>query len=94
MRVFRHAFAAFGVLTLCVPAFKAAKWVIGLGGDVDFILSRSKDPDWVGRMLTLLIEAPGWLVLLLLVTGVFLIVWDNRRSRAKITPKFPAVLQI
>lgn len=63
------------------PVGRVLKWAIGRGGDVDFLVSRARDPDWVGDMLTLLTHPLATVALI--ATGFALIYWDMKRSRVR-----------
>lgn len=79
----RYWLTLFGALPFVPALFKAAKGLVGLGGDADFIISRSQDPAWLRDMLTFLTDPPGWAIIPLILTGLGLIYWDTRRSRAR-----------
>lgn len=79
-----HLSGLLGGLVLVVPLLRAAKSIVGWGGDIDFVLSRSSDPGWVGALLNFLIDPPGYLVLPCIMLGFGLIWWDlSRRSHAE-----------
>jgi len=50
--------------------------LIGRAGDIDFIISRIRDPDWVGTVIALTTSMPGWLTASLVLLGFALIIWD------------------
>lgn len=57
---------------------KALDKVVGWGGSIDFIIARSQSPDWVGRVMTFLLDPPELLRLLCLLAGIFLIIRAER----------------
>jgi hypothetical protein len=60
--------------------------VVGLGGSIDFIVSRSRDPDWVGEVLRFIADQRDTLSFLFVVVGFGLILWNHqRRVNATIT---------
>ncbi|WP_141700932.1 hypothetical protein [Mesorhizobium sp. SEMIA 3007] len=68
--------------------------LISLGGDVDFIVSLVQGIGWVGVMITWLLGAPAWFVLAVVVAGLGLIYWDNRRRAVRaISAQQPIVLE-
>jgi hypothetical protein len=83
MWFWRHLWAVLGGLSLLLPAYKGAKSLVGWGGDIDFVLSRSDDPGWVGWVLSQFLDAPGWALILMIAVGLGLIWWDLRRSQAR-----------
>ncbi|TIU46002.1 MAG: hypothetical protein E5W19_28185 [Mesorhizobium sp.] len=56
---------------------------IMLGGDIDFVVSRTEDPGWVGVVMRFLFSQPELVNLALLVGGLLLIYWDVRRNRPR-----------
>lgn len=77
----RHWRALVGALPFVPALFKGAKGLVGLGGDADFIISRSQDPAWLRDVLNWLTDPPGWSILPLIVLGLGLIFWDAKRNR-------------
>jgi len=71
-------------LGLLFVAFGAAEKIIGWGGSLDFLISRSRDPDWVGRVFNSIAANPGYLSFLLIMSGVALIVWNERRRTSQL----------
>jgi len=63
--------------------------VIGIGGSIDFVLTRSQDPGWVGVVLHRAVENVG---LLLMLVGVAFIVWNERRRTARLVEGRLAIL--
>lgn len=76
----RHWLALLSALPFAPPLFKGIKGLVGLGGDADFIISRSQEPGWVGMMLAWLTDPPGWSILPMILAGLGLIYWDAQRS--------------
>jgi len=56
--------------------------LVGFGGSIDFVISRSQEPGWVGQMINWLIDPPGWSVLPLIGLGLTCIYWDAQRQLA------------
>jgi hypothetical protein len=56
--------------------------VVGLGGSVDFLLSRFAQPDWVGKVLEFLLNPPDLVKLISTVLAIVLVV-RNERKRAE-----------
>jgi hypothetical protein len=77
-----------GALSL-EPIWRGIRWLIGRGGDLDFIISRIDDPSWVGKVINALIDflvkPPDWITLALLPAGLVLIWWDLVRRRSEVT---------
>ena len=46
----RHWLALLGAFFLIPNVVKFLKWLLGLGGDFDFIISRYQDPEWIGAI--------------------------------------------
>jgi hypothetical protein len=82
----RHWRALAGAATLIPAAIKGALALITFGSDVDFIVSRSQDPGWVGKMINWIIDPPGWAIVPLIVLGLAFIYWDVRRRGARSAP--------
>lgn len=80
MQFVRPAFRILGFVALLPSALKAGKWLVGLGGDIDFVISRSQEPGWVGDMTDWLIDPPSWLHIPLMVLGFALIWWGVRKD--------------
>src|SRR4051794_41031650 len=78
----RHWIALLGLLPLIPAAFKGALALITVGGDIDFVVSRSQEPGWVGQMIGWLIDPPGWTILPFMLFGFACIYWDTRRKSA------------
>lgn len=72
--------AWFGWLVL---AFGVGERVIGWGGSIDFIVSRSKDPGWVGGVLKFVSAQSAYFGFALILGGVALIVLAERRRSEK-----------
>ena len=81
----RHWLAIFGAVPLLVPLIRFAKWLVTLGGDVDFLVSRSEDPGWVGAMVNFIIDPPNWSIAPMIMAGLILIWLDGKRSRPAAT---------
>lgn len=57
--------------------------LISLGGDIDFIVSLVNGIGWVGLVIAWLLSAPAWFELAVIVAGLGLIFWDNRRQATR-----------
>jgi hypothetical protein len=75
----RHWVALLSAIPLIPTVFKWLGWIVSRGGDMDFVISRTNDPGWVGTMIGWIINPPGWAILPLIAGGLFLIWLDVRR---------------
>lgn len=66
-----------------LPLWQFARSIIMLGGDADFVISRSEDPGWVGAMLNFILNPPAWINLPLILAGLAVIYWGTRRNNSK-----------
>lgn len=81
----RHWLAIGGfILSAGGTIFRYAKEIISLFGDIDLLVERSRDPGWVGGMIGFLLDPPGWLILLVVIAGLFAIYLDVRRNRKSV----------
>jgi len=55
------------------------KWALSIGGEIDFVVSRSQDPGWIMQVIYWVIDPPGWAIFPLIIAGLSLIYWDVRR---------------
>src|SRR5688572_14129282 len=69
--------------------FKAIKWLIGRGGDADFLISLWKDLGWVGVVIEFFLHPPEWAPVPLMIVGFALLFWWNARRHRLSTPKAP-----
>jgi hypothetical protein len=76
----RHWLVLAGVVPLIPAAIKGALALINIGGNIDFVVSRSQDPGWVGQMIDWIIDPSGWAILPLIALGFACIYWDFRRK--------------
>lgn len=83
----RYWRSALGIIFLIPPAWHALHSLIMWGGDIDFVISRSADPGWVGNLIDFLLNPPGVITLPFIVIGLLLIYWDNRRASHSNEPK-------
>ena len=82
----RHFLQLIGLIGLFgAPVWKAIKPFLQLLGDFDLIISRIEDPDWMGVIMRFLLDPPGWLILVLMVIGILLLMWDGRRQPKLVT---------
>jgi hypothetical protein len=80
----RHWLALFGAIPLLLPTLsKWIMWLIGRGGDADFIISRIADPGWIRDMLNFMLDPPSWANLPLIAAGLLLIWLDVRRRESE-----------
>lgn len=77
----RHWVSVIGLFSFVEPALRFSKWLIGLLGDIDFVIARSKEPDWLGVLVQHLLDLPAWSSPVLVLVGLGLIYWDVRRNR-------------
>lgn len=75
------ALSILGVVSLIPAALKGVVALIRLGGDADFVISVYDDPGWVGTMINVLLDPPGWSILPTIVIGLALIFISSRHSR-------------
>jgi hypothetical protein len=84
MWLLKHILRIVGwLLLLVIPAAKAAKELLGLGGTFDFVISRFNDPAWVGVMLSAIFNPPPWAIPLSIILGLALIWLDLKRPWEK-----------
>jgi len=60
-------------------AFGLADRIVGWGGSIDFLVSRSSDPGWVGDMLKFIASIASYISFAMILIGVALIIWNERR---------------
>lgn len=70
-----------GALWLLEVAWKIVSGVLSTLGNVDFVVTHVKEPGWVGQMMDFIINPPGWFLIIALMGGFALLLWDARRSR-------------
>jgi hypothetical protein len=78
----RHWALLLGLLAYIAPLSRGIKWLVGRGGDLDFIISRVADPGWVGVVINWILNPPAWTTFPLLLVGAVLIWWDLHRRKA------------
>jgi hypothetical protein len=67
---------------------RGALYLLGLLGSLDFVLSHSEHPGWVGKILRLFLEPPAGVQALLLLSGIYLLwLYERRRNAAIYEPK-------
>jgi hypothetical protein len=69
------------LLEVALPTLRAIYRLIRTGGDIDFVVERTKDPGWIRWMIENIINPPPWLTIPLVLAGLSLILWDTRRQR-------------
>jgi hypothetical protein len=62
----------------------AAEKIIGWGGSLDFLISRSADPGWVGEAVNFIVANPAYLSFAFMLAGLALIVRYERRRVARL----------
>jgi hypothetical protein len=73
----RHWQAVIGLALLVLPpVWKWTRQVLGVLGDVDLIVERTREPGWVKAVIGLALDPPGWLLLMFVLSGLSIIVWD------------------
>ncbi len=65
-------------------ALGAAERIIGWGGSLDFLISRSKDPGWIGDVVNVVVLNTSYLSFFMMLAGVAFIVWNERRRTEKL----------
>lgn len=65
-------------------ALGAAERIIGWGGSLDFLISRSEDPGWVGDVLTFAATNTGYLSFVMMLAGVAFVLWNERRRTERL----------
>jgi hypothetical protein len=70
-----------GVFSLVPVGCRAVVWMLSQLGNIDFVITHINEPGWVGRVIELIINPPGWLLTAALLGGLGLLFWDNRRHR-------------
>lgn len=63
-----------GALVLWQGGAKLIQWVSTL----DFVIERSQNPNWIGRVIQFLADPPPGFALLLILAGITLVYWDIR----------------
>ena len=79
----RHWPSILSVFFFLPAIWKGIKVVIGIGGDVDFVVSKVAHPGWVGKMVGMLLNPPAWALVPLILAGLLLIWWDVHRPQAR-----------
>lgn len=77
----RHWRFWIGLLVSLQPLWRAVKWLVERGGDIDFLVSRWSDPGWVGALITFILSPPPWMMIPLMIAGACFIGWDYVRQR-------------
>ena len=82
--LFRHwkaILAAFVGLPSLGAIWRVGWNALSALGNIDFVISRSQNPGWIGYMINLLLNSPLWLILSGIVIGYLLFRVDNRQSQ-------------
>lgn len=84
MRIFREWRLVLGLGLLLPTVWRAIKWLLDLLGMADLVISRSKNPDWMGAVINAIInwfvDPPGWMLFAWLIIGFILIRSDLQRG--------------
>lgn len=81
-----------GVVIGFKPAWESLRWIISLLGDVDFVVSSlGQPPEWLVSVAKWMVNPPGWMNPILILTAFMFIVWDIRRYRGTGAPIGEAV---
>jgi predicted nucleotidyltransferase len=90
----KHWIAAIGCIWLLNPIWSGFRWLLALLGDLDLVISRYEDPDWMGPVMKgvweILLNPPGWSIIPAMIIGLGLIWIDASRAarhRAKDAPE-------
>ncbi|WP_143748399.1 hypothetical protein [Mesorhizobium carmichaelinearum] len=74
--------------------WEAARRLVSLGGDVDFLVSLAHGIGWVGFMIAWLLNPPIWFGFAVIFAGLALIYWDNKRQAVSaISAQQPTALE-
>jgi len=80
-RVLRRIVGA--ILFVVLPLWKFVRETVSWGGNLDFVISRSQDPGWVGLAINRLLDPPAWSLIPLMLAGFALLWWDVRRTHQR-----------
>lgn len=73
---------AGGILFFVLPLWQFLRWLLKVGGDIDFVIERFNDPGWLASTMSWVLNFPAWLNLPLILGGLGLIFADMRRRGA------------
>lgn len=76
-----HWRALAGIGALLLSLWQALRSVLSWGGEIDFVVSRTSDPSWIGQLFRVAATQPGYVAIALTVGGLALIYWDVKRFR-------------
>lgn len=77
----KHWRVVVAVLGGIEPLWRILRWIVGFAGDIDFLVSRIREPAWIGDLFAFVNDLPPWVSLLLIVASASLIYWDMLRRR-------------
>jgi hypothetical protein len=66
-------------------AYVLIERLLAWAGNIDFIVTRVRDPDWVGEAIRWLLDPPAGVLLAVFVVSAFLITWDLKWRKPKQT---------
>lgn len=88
----QHWRVLVGLLGWVPSLSRGLLWLLSAFGDVDFVLAHLARPGWIGVIISLFLNPPGWLIWGGLAVGAILILWDVRRTRRKFDSSPPRSL--
>jgi hypothetical protein len=86
-----HLLAKLGYLGTVAVAIRT---VVGLLGDLDFIVGEAKQPKWTRPVIDLILAPPSYLILPILFLSVAAIWWDYRNGPVRISSMTPLTIAI
>jgi hypothetical protein len=84
----RHWTALLSIFPFLPALGRLLKPVLQWAGDLDLVISRIEDPDWMGIVMWWFLDPPPWVILPALIVGFLLIgadIWRGRRRRSDLT---------
>jgi hypothetical protein len=86
MSFWKHWLSIIGAIPGVLAIWKGLRAIVSWAGDIDFLVSRSNEPGWIGNVINSLFNIPDPLLALLTVAGFLLILWDLkwRKPKAKL----------
>ena len=75
---------AGGIVTAIYSVLGGIRWLVKVGSDVDFVVTRADDPGWIKTVLiALFVDPPWWVVLSALVAACGFFWWSSRQRDTK-----------
>lgn len=87
-KLFRIGGIAGNIFAALYALPKAALWVVGKFGDIDFIYTQSKKPTWTAEMIEWINDAPIFWAVIVFVGSTTALVFGLQRSTATKTSSF------